>query len=74
MFAFCVSLNVLQFAKELRDRIQLAVRDFPHLKKPAFETEEALRIFKKCNEMIAILSKYEGKVFEVSHSCFDLEI
>jgi len=54
----------LKFSKELRDRIALAIKDFSLLKKPAFETEDALRVFQKCNEMMDILSKYEGKVYE----------
>ena len=56
--------GALKFAKELRDRIAHDMKEFSNLKKPAFETEEAHRVFKKCTEMMDLLGKYEGTVYE----------
>ncbi len=57
--------GALKFAKELRDRIGAAIKDFPSIKKAAFETEEAKEVFQKCNEMMELLGNFEGKVYEV---------
>lgn len=46
------------------------MKDFTSSKRPAFETPEALRVFRKCTEMMEILGAYEGEVYEVQPLLF----
>ncbi|XP_067673689.1 dynein beta chain, ciliary-like [Haliotis asinina] len=53
----------LRWAKELRDRISIPMGNFKHVEHPCVETEEARLVFTKYEEMMKLLSEWDGHIY-----------
>ncbi|XP_064623162.1 dynein beta chain, ciliary-like [Lineus longissimus] len=54
----------LRWAHELRERIGNPMANFKHIEHPCMEGKEALIVYEKYDEMMALLSKYDGQVYD----------
>ena len=54
----------LRFAKELRDKISVAIKDFKGLSHPVCYSEAAKEVIERYKEMVCLITSYEERVFE----------
>ncbi|KAG8543423.1 hypothetical protein GDO81_024705, partial [Engystomops pustulosus] len=54
----------LNWAKELRERLQAPYSNFRHITHPCMESEEGKRMKQKYEEMLALLDRYIEKLYE----------
>ncbi|CAH1258196.1 DNAH17 [Branchiostoma lanceolatum] len=54
----------LKWAKQLRERIDIPKKEFRHIDHPCMHTEEAKIIFRKHEEMMNLLSRFDDKVYD----------
>ncbi|KAM3922058.1 dynein axonemal heavy chain 9 [Leptodactylus fuscus] len=54
----------LNWAKELRERLQTPYNNFRHITHPCMESEEGRRMLQKYEEMMALLDQYMEKLYE----------
>ena len=54
----------LRFARELRDKISVGVKDFKSLSHPVCYSDAAKEVIEKYKELVCLITSYEEKVFE----------